>query len=306
MAESYFPAGGHARTSAMGLLMIQDQAVEAIGWWSDLNPWIKTAVVLVGAVVLYAVLRRAIIGPLERMAQKTDNDLDDRLLNFARHFAGIILVFVVLVIILNLHGVEITPLLAGAGIFGVALGFAAKESIADILAGIFLVLDRPMRRGDRVKLEHIGREWGGWGDVVDIGIRRTTVRNTDGVVVNYPNALLATSVITNFSHEREPIRVRVRFQVDYEADLDRVREVAMEAIEKSEGVIQATAEIVTRAIWDDSRGHMVAGVLVEGRYKIYDVSERTRIRSRVLENLLKGLRAANVPLPAPRVHIENS
>ena len=214
--------------------------------------------------------------------------------------------FAVLVITLNIHGVEITPLLAGAGIFGVALGFAAKESIADILAGIFLVLDRPMRRGDRVKIEHIGREWGGWGDVVDIGFRRTTVRNTDGVVVNYPNAVLATSVITNFSFERDPIRVRVRFQVDYEADLDKVREIAMAAIEASEGVLPATAEIVTRAIWDDSRGHMVAGVLVEGRYRIQDVSERTRIRSRVLETLLKRLRDAEIPLPAPRLYLEKS
>jgi len=290
----------------MGVAIIQDLAPEAVTWWTNLNPWIKTAIVLVGSVVVFVAVRRLLIAPLERLAQKTDNDLDDRLLNFGRHFTGIILVFAALVIILNIHGVEITPLLAGAGIFGVALGFAAKESIADILAGILLVLDRPMRRGDRVKIENIGREWGGWGDVVDIGIRRTTVRNTDGVVVNYPNAILATSVITNFSHERDPIRVRVRFQVDYEADLDLVRELAMAAIEESEGVIPETAEIVTRSIWDDSRGHMVAGILVEGRYRISDVAERTRIRSRVLENLLKRLRGAGVPLPAPRLQLEKS
>ena len=51
-------------------------------------------------------------------------------------------------------------------------------------------------------LERIGQHWGSWGDVVDIGLRRTKIRNPDGVVVNYPNSVLATSVITNFSDQR--------------------------------------------------------------------------------------------------------
>jgi len=175
-----------------------------------------------------------------------------------------------------------------------------------VLSGIFLVIDRPMRRGDRVKVEQIGREWGGWGDVLDIGMRRTTVRNTDGVVVNYPNNVLANSVITNFSYDRQPIRVRIRFSVDYTADLSRTREVAVAAMERTDGVIAGSAELVTRALWDDSRGHTVAGVLLEGRYRIYDVADRTRIRSRVLESLLHDLREAQVPLPAARLHVEKS
>jgi len=96
---------------------------------------------------------------------------------------------------LKINGIAVSPILAGAGIFGVAVGFAAKETIADILAGIFLIIDRPIRIGDRVTIDKIGKHWGGWGDIIDIGLRRTIIRNTDGVVVNYPNSLLSSGII---------------------------------------------------------------------------------------------------------------
>ena len=274
-------------------------------WWETLHPWWKTCIIVAGAYSLHILVQRLVISPMTRITQATDNDIDDRLLHFFKRFYGILLGFATLAIILNVHGIEITPLLAGAGIAGIAIGFAAKESLADILAGIFLVIDRPMRVGDRVKIEAIGREWGGWGDVLDIGLRRSKVKNTDGVVINYPNNLLANSVITNFSEEPGPIRVRVRVQVDYHADIDRVRALFIKAAEACEGVLPDTTEVVTRSLWDDSRGHAVSGVLVEARYRIEDIGERTRIRSRVLEKILSELRTNSIPLPAPLVRVEN-
>lgn len=273
-------------------------------WWTDIDPWWRTLVVVVLAFFVTWGMRKVVLARLAQLAEATDNDLDDRLVHLARSLLGFVVFFAAFLWILRIHGVELTPFLAGAGIVGIAVGLAAKETLGDILSGVFLITDRPMRIGDRVKIENIGREWGGWGDVVDVGLRRTQVRNTDGVVVSYPNSVLATSVITNFSHEKGPIRVRVRFQVDYEADLERASEVAAAAITATEGVIEGTAEVVVRSVWDDARGHTAAGVLMEGRYRIHDVRERTRIRSRVLEAVLAGLREAGVPFPAPRVVVQ--
>jgi small-conductance mechanosensitive channel len=259
-----------------------------------------------GAAVVYLVVRKFIIIRLERMAASTDNDLDDRLVHFFKQFFGFVVLFLIVLLVLNIHEIEVTPLLAGAGIMGVALGFAAKESLADILAGIFLITDRPMRKGNRVKIEYIGRDWGGWGDVIDIGLRRTTVRNTDGVVVNYPNNVLANSVITNFSAEEGPIRVRVRFLVGYGADLPEVMSCAEKAIQESEGVNPDSAEVVIRSMWDDKGGHVLGGILLEGRYRIDEVSRRTRIRSGVLNNLHHSLKEAAVPFPALSTKVERS
>ena len=274
--------------------------------WSEANPWYATLIVVALALFGTWAMRSVVLARLGRLAAATDNDLDDRLVHLARSLLGFIVFFVAFLLILRVHGVELTPFLAGAGIIGIAVGLAAKETLGDILSGVFLITDRPMRIGDRVKIERIGREWGGWGDVVDIGLRRTDIRNTDGVVVSYPNSVLATSVITNFSFEEGPIRVRVRFQVDFDADLDRASEVAVAAIATVDGVLEGTPQIVVRSLWDDDRGHVAAGVLLEGRYRIADVRQRTRIRSSVLKAILAALRAEGIPFPAPRIRLQGN
>jgi small-conductance mechanosensitive channel len=267
------------------------------------NVWVQTVAAVVAAIIAHLIIRGLVLKPLNRLAGATSNDLDDRLVHFFRSFYKIALIFGLVLVILRIHGIPVTPLLASAGIMGIALGLAAKETLADILAGVFLITDRPIKIGDRVKIERIGQHWGAWGDVLDIGLRRTCIRNTDGVAVNYPNNILANSIITNFSHEDSPMRVRVRFQVDLNADLDLVSEVARKAIERTEPVIKDTADIVIRSLWHDDGGHMNSGILVEGRYRIPDIRARTRIRSEVLKNILSDFRKAGIKLAAPTIKV---
>ena len=150
--------------------------------------------IILQAIIFCRVLWRG----MKKLAASTENDVDDRLVHFLQRFYILVLLFVVFLAILKTHNIEITPFLASAGIAGIAIGMAAKETLADIFAGVFLIADRPVRVGDRVKIDSIGKHWGSWGDIVDLGLRRTRIKNTDGVIVNYPNSLLANSVITNF------------------------------------------------------------------------------------------------------------
>ena len=264
------------------------------------TPWIRSAVILAAGILLHLVLVFSIFPLLQRAADATENDLDDRLVFFARRFFAIVLWFAVFVLVLKSHGIEVTAVLASAGIAGIAIGLAAKETLADILSGIFIITDRPVRIGDRIKLERIGQHWGGWGDVLDIGLRRTKIRNPDGVVVNYPNSVLATTVITNFSDQKDqPIRARIRFLVDYEEDISVVIDAATAVINRSEGVISDSAEIVVRSLWDEASGILGAGVLCEGRYKIENVKDRTRIRSRVLVGLVQEFHKRGIGFVRP-------
>lgn len=275
-------------------------------WWDSLGVWGQSGVAFAGAVLVHLFIRLVFLRALDRLAGSTDNDLDDRLVHFIRRFYLLILVFALFLVILRIHGIEITPLLASAGIAGIAIGLAAKETLSDILSGVFLIADRPIRIGDRVKIESPGRHWGSWGDVLDVGLRRTKVRNTDGVIVNYPNSVLANSVITNFSYEDEPVRVRVRFQVNYNADLGRACDVAREAIQATERVLPDTAEIIVRSLWDETGGHMLSGVLLEGRYRIENVRDRSKIRSEVLKNVVAAMQEEEISLASPRVRVEQA
>lgn len=276
-----------------------------LNYWQAFGKIGQSVIAVVAAIIIYMVIRFILLHRLEKAASATSNDLDDRLVHFVKQFLWIIAFFATVAVVLRINNVKISPLLAGAGIVGVSLGFAAKETIADVLSGIFLIADRPIRVGDRVKIEQIGRHWGGWGDIVDIGLRRTRIRNTDGVNVNYPNSVLANSVIKNFSFEPKPVRVRVRFQLDYSADLQLAEKLTVEAVETCDGVIADSAQVVIRSLWDDRGGHQLAGVLLEARYRIVDVRRRTTIRSQVLTRVLKKLLAHQVPLASPRIQVES-
>jgi len=273
-------------------------------FWNSLSNIIQSFIIIVAAYGSYVLCRSIVITKLERFSKSTSNDLDDRLVYFFKKFLWLLLVFCTASIVLKVNGIKIGPLLATAGIAGISLGFAAKEIIADILAGIFLIVDQPLRIGDRVKIEKIGNYWGGWGDVVDIGLRRTRIRNTDGVYIDYPNGMLANSVITNFSRDDKPIRVRIRFQVDYDADLFLTKEVTAQAVSSCEGVLAESCTVIVRSL-DDSGGNMLTGVLMEARYHINDVRNRTLIRSEVLHKIIDQLRIHNIPIATPKIRLEN-
>ncbi len=197
----------------MELLKQFDQQFAAL--WQSLPVLAQSALAVVATLVLFYIVRFVLLRRMEFLAAKTDNDFDDRLIHFVKQFLWLAALFGGLVWVLRINGIQVGPGLAGAGMFGIAIGLAAKETLADILSGIFLIADRPIRIGDRIIIDKIGKHWGGWGDVVDIGLRRTTIRNTDGVIVNYPNAALAASTIKDFSMDPQPVRARIRFQTGF-------------------------------------------------------------------------------------------
>ena len=275
---------------------INDLITQLTNMWHTSSSLAQTIAAVMLTIIIFYLLRFVVIKRLERVAANTNNDFDDRFVHFLKQFLWLAAIFGGLIWVLRINGIEVGPVLAGAGIFGIAIGLAAKETLADILAGIFLIADRPIRIGDRIIIDKIGKHWGGWGDVVDIGLRRTTIRNTDGVIVNYPNAALAASTIKNFSMDPQPVRARIRFQVDYSADPEQVKTITLAAVEKVEGIIDGTTTVVIRSLWDDDQGHLLSGVLYEARYRLEDVKTRTVLRSEVLANLIRDFQKHNIPM----------
>jgi len=274
-------------------------------FWSGMHELEKSLLLVLSVFCGYIILRHIVLHRIESFTSKTRNDLDDRLMDFAKQFLWIAMLLGALVGVLKINGIAVSPLLAGAGIFGIAVGLAAKETLADILAGIFLIVDRPLRVGDRITIDKIGKHWGSWGDVVDIGLRRTIIRNTDGVIVNYPNSLLATGIIKNFSINPAPVRARIRFQVDYSADPDLIRSIVNQATDQVDGILPDTTSVIVRSIWDDEHGHQMSGVLFEARYRLVDVKQRSAIRSIVLEGIIKGFNEHNVPMASQPMTLNN-
>ncbi len=119
--------------------------------------------------------------------------------------------------------VDMTAWLASAGIIGIAVGFAAKDTLANLFSGIFIMADAPYKIGDYVVLDGGER-----GEITKIGIRSTRLLTRDDVEVTIPNAIMGNSKVFNESGGRHPkSRICVKVGVAYGSDIDKVRETLM-------------------------------------------------------------------------------
>ena len=128
-----------------------------------------------------------------------------------------------LLVLLQMLGISITPLLTALGVGGLAVALALQDTLSNLFAGLHVIGSRKVRLGDYIKIES-GEE----GYVVDINWRNTSIRSLPGDVVVVPNAKLAGANLTNFYQPERETSVIAKACVAYESDLEHVERVAIE------------------------------------------------------------------------------
>jgi len=136
---------------------------------------------------------------------------------------NILVYFIALVLILNTLGINVTALVAGMGIAGIAVAFALQETLSQFFAGMYIMTDRPIRVGDYIKLES-GQE----GYVIDIGWRSTKIRELPNNIITVPNSKIANSIVTNYYLPQPELSVPVQVGVSYNSDLEKVERVTID------------------------------------------------------------------------------
>jgi len=148
---------------------------------------------------------------------------------------GISIIIVVgFIFALNASGVEVTALLAGAGIMGLVIAFAAQDTLSNFFSGIHLLLDRPFKIGDVIYLEE-GKYW----RVVDVGMRSTrlySIFNHELIIM--PNNAVANQKIINIVKPDAKIRKKVKVSVAYGTDLKKVSKILIEIAKNHPNVIK--------------------------------------------------------------------
>jgi MscS family membrane protein len=138
--------------------------------------------------------------------------------------SSVLIVLFVAYLIFVTWNIDMTAWLASAGIIGVAIGFAAKDTIANLLSGVFILADSPYKIGDYVVIDTGER-----GKVTHIGLRSTRILTRDDLEVNVPNAIIANGKIVNESAGHSvKSRVRVPVGVAYGTDVDLVSRLLVE------------------------------------------------------------------------------
>ena len=165
---------------------------------------------------------------------------------------------VILVVALALYFVflawkiDVTAWIASAGILGLAISFAAKDTLANLFSGVFILTDAPFKLGDFIVLDSGER-----GEVTHIGIRSTRLLTRDDVEITVPNSIMGNAKITNETGgPYERYRIRVKVGVAYGSDIDKVKSVLMDVAGSQPEVCKAPAPRVRfRAFGDSSLDH---------------------------------------------------
>lgn len=181
----------------------------------------------------------------------------------------------------------ITPLLTALGVGGIAVALALQDTLANLFAGIHILVERPIIVGDSIKLEG-GQE----GVVTDIGWRTTRVRTGSNDMVVVPNTKITTGILVNYSLPSLRTVAEVQILVSHKADAEQVRRIALEEAARVEGVLADPAPLF---LCDP-------GVLpTHLQYKLVvqmaDRSALGRVQSELRLRLLARFRDEGVPLP---------
>ncbi len=194
----------------------------------DITDWLTGDGIRIAAIVgvavaidyaLHRMIPRALRLTVERqMKGREEEEIQQRVDTLASVFTAggrVIIVLVTLLTLMPLAGISIGPLLAGVGILGLAVGFGAQSLVKDVISGLFILLDDQYSKGDVVSVGGVT------GLVEDVGLRRTVLRDLDGIVHYIPNGEIA--VASNFTQEYS--RVNLNVGVSYSEDLDHVMRV---------------------------------------------------------------------------------
>lgn len=175
------------------------------------------------------------------VVSRTETRLDDTALPWVNRFVSWGLIALGAVTALHRLGISITPLLAGASVLGVALSFAAKDTLSNLIAGILLIVDRPFEVGDRIEIWGAPQGQANWGDVQEIGIRAVKIRTTDNIMIIIPNNEIMRRDIINWTASGETVRLRVPIGIAYDADIEKAKALCIQAANECEGVEETPA-----------------------------------------------------------------
>lgn len=204
-------------SAAIAVKLVFSEGVESV-----VIPLLETI-----AVVLWTVLTLRLSRLLIRASSQQANKftlVHTQTLPLFENLAMMIIVALSLYFVFFVWNIDMTAWLASAGILGIAIGFASKDTLANLFSGVFILADAPYKIGDFIVLDSGER-----GEVTHIGIRSTRILTRDDVEVTIPNSIMGnTQIINESGGPHKKYRIRLKIGVAYGCDVDQVNDLLME------------------------------------------------------------------------------
>jgi len=250
----------------------------------------KTSTILIWLFVVMKIL----ILSMEWASQKTSNPLlQQKTLPLFNNLGKIAIGLFGIYFIFLSWDININGILASAGVLGVVLGLAAKDTVANFFAGIFLMADSPFKEGDYILLDTGER-----GYVKQMGIRSTRFMTRDDIEITIPNSVIAASKIVNESGgPGETERVRITLHVAYESNIDDVKALLISIALGNENVLKAPEPRVRFREFGDH------GLKLQLLFWIHKPEIRGRTVDAVNTEIYKQFSQNNISIPYPTMKV---
>ncbi|MFO7769575.1 MAG: mechanosensitive ion channel family protein [bacterium] len=270
----------------MGRLLDTLDPERIMGMLLDFVPGIVAALLVLAAFWIFLKVTRPTLRTVLKRA-----DFDEGLIRWlVDNVYHIAITLVAVVMAVSQLGIDMGAALAGLGVAGVAVGFAAQDSIANTIAGFLIFWDKPFQVGDFLTTQDR------YGKVARITMRTTRIRTNDNTYVILPNRQIIEDMLVNHSIYGE-IRIRVPVGIAYKEDIPAAREAALEAAASVGEVLEDPApDVVVTSLGDSS-------VNLDVRVWISSASRERAVFFRVLEACKLALDEAGIEIPFPHLQL---
>ena len=255
--------------------------------------------VIINIAIIYAFCKGMDIFTSKLEDKLKNKNSDSPLLNLMPVLSKIIksiVVFMLLAGFLQSFGYNVSSLIAGFGITGLAVGFAAKEAIGNIFGSIGLLGDKVYKIGEYISFGEYE------GTVEKINLRSTTIRTLEGFPVNIPNNILANEEITNISKVNKR-RIDISVDIEYSTPndkIDRALEILKDIAEKDEKIMKGAQTFIDRLAPSSIVVRLFAQTKVTNYYQFLDY------KSDIIKEIIHRFRAEDIhfAFPSTSVYIE--
>jgi len=186
----------------------------------------KALGVMIVITAAVGLLSSAIDWYLATLATSATRVVDLRLLPLIRRIGGVVIYGIGALLVMDVLGINISPLIAGLGLGGLAVALAIQPTLANLFAGTYVMTEGVIATGDYIQLENGLR-----GYVVEVGWRSTRIRDWRNNLVVVPNSKFAETIITNYQQPSNAVNVYFECGTSYDSDLYRVEEICLEVMD---------------------------------------------------------------------------
>lgn len=221
--------------------------------------------------------------------------IDKDLLYLIKNVSRVLLIFAGIAWVLIIWRVDLTPLFASAGIAGIAIALAAKDTMANFFGGISIFADQAYKVGDYIILDSGER-----GEVIEMGVRSTKIKTRDDVQISIPNSIMANSKIINESAPIPRFRIRIAVGVAYGSDLAKVERILLDIARDNE-LLAKTPEPRVRV-----RAFAESSVKIQLLVWVIDPAQKGRQTHNLLIAIYEAFARQNIVIPFPQrdIHLK--